>query len=799
MDDALLLIPSVSLVTDLANLFDADTGIFVNAIKDGRDWERPTSVELINPDGAQGFQIDAGLRIRGGFSRQDFNPKHAFRLFFRDEYGAGKLQFPLFGEEGADEFDKVDLRTSQNWSWHIGSNPNNAMVRDVFNRDSQRDMGQPYTRSRYYHLYVNGVYWGIFQTQERSDSRYAETYFGGDRDDYDVVKVDSGFTIDLNDVKTYNSYTMEATDGNTDAWNRLWEEATAGFDSDEAYYRAQGLNTDGTSNSAYEHLLDVDNLIDYMLITFYGANLDGPITRFGSDGVPNNVYVVYNRDSPDGFKSFVHDAEHTMLLGDLLGYGDELYTDRTGPFPAGTNRGHFNPQWLHQQLVAHPEYRMRFADRAHRAFFNGGALTPEVSAARLMSRANEIDLAVIAESARWGDTNTAPARNRNDDWLPTINGIVDTWIANRTDITVAQIRNKNWYPDIDAPVLGIEGTYQHGGDISAGDLLTLANPGGVGEVYFTLDGTDPRQRGSYEWSGTTLLEEAATKRSIVPGDDRSLYQSDELAVTYYKSAVALSNLGSVITQVIRNPDNQSVVINDTAQMINYYNTGGSGHYGDDSPFPGTTINSDVNNFVVEVRGAVYIPRSGNWTFGVNSDDGFLLSVGGRESSHEVGRGPGDTLAVHYFQAAGVYPVYLLFFELGGGSELELFAAEGALDSWNETDFDLVGDTANGGLEVLGIPWTTPEFDDSTWTSGTGGVGYETDASCIEGTNCYSDYFDIDVEAEMFGTGTTTCIRDGTPSQRQHTTTELPVCRENSTSPMAHMHCGWATICSLSTA
>jgi hypothetical protein len=64
------------------------------------------------------------------------------------------------------------------------------MNRDVFSRDLQREMGVPYTRSRYYHLYLDGVYWGLFQAEERPDAWFAETYLGGEREDYDVVKVE---------------------------------------------------------------------------------------------------------------------------------------------------------------------------------------------------------------------------------------------------------------------------------------------------------------------------------------------------------------------------------------------------------------------------------------------------------------------------------------------------------------------------------------------------------------------------------------------------------------------------------
>jgi hypothetical protein len=181
MEDALLSIPSLSLVTPLANLFDSNTGIYVNALQDGSDWERPVSMELINPDGTEGFQIDAGLRIRGGYGRTTDNAKHAFRLFFRSEYGQPKLQYPLFEDEGVDTFDKVDLRCSQNYSWAFkgsqgdDNGSKNTMLREVFSRDLQGATGQPYTRSRYYHIYLNGQYWGIYETQERSEARSCES------------------------------------------------------------------------------------------------------------------------------------------------------------------------------------------------------------------------------------------------------------------------------------------------------------------------------------------------------------------------------------------------------------------------------------------------------------------------------------------------------------------------------------------------------------------------------------------------------------------------------------------------
>ncbi|MBN1125793.1 MAG: chitobiase/beta-hexosaminidase C-terminal domain-containing protein, partial [Sedimentisphaerales bacterium] len=492
VDDALLDIPTLSLVTPLDNLFDSSTGIYVNARSDGRDWERPTSLELLYPDGRQGFQIDAGFRIRGGYSRSSDNPKHAFRLFFREEYGSSRLQYALFGDEGVDSFEKIDLRCAQNYSWSYGGDSKNTMCREVFSRDTQRDMGQPYTRSRYYHLYINGTYWGLYQTQERSEARYAESYFGGETINYDTVKVEAG------------SYVIQATDGTLDEWRNVHNMALTGFTQMANYYRLLGLNTDGTDNPIYPKYLDVDNLIDYMICTYYVGDFDGPISNFLGNSRPNNFYGIFNRTNPDGFKFFRHDAEHSLFSG----------WDRTGPWPAGQNFSHFNPQWLHQRLEDNQEYRIRFADAVHKYFFNNGALTPEVSQQRFMTRANQIETAVIAESARWGDARSSTPLNKLN-WLNEINSIVNYYFPERTQQVLNQLKNKGWYPATASPTLN-----RQGGHVEPGFSLTMTNPNTSGIIYYTLDGTDPRKPIMSE-PGTRLLlvGENAAKRIWIPTQD----------------------------------------------------------------------------------------------------------------------------------------------------------------------------------------------------------------------------------------------------------------------------------------
>lgn len=526
LKEALTSLPSFSLVMDLNDLFHPTTGIYANPGQDGRSWERPCSVELLNPDGTEGFQINAGLRIRGGFSRSTSNPKHAFRLFFRQEYGAGKLRYPLFGDHGAEVFDGIDLRTFQNYSWSFQGDNRGIFIRDQFNRDAQLAMGHPAERGRFYHLYINGQYWGLFNTAERPEASYGATYLGGRKEDYDTIKVEAG------------PYSVFATDGTMAAWQQLYTLARQNLANDANYERLLGNNADGTRNPAYPVLVDLDNLIDYMLVIFYGGNLDAPISNFLGNTRPNNWFGLRNRTGAfGGFRFFVHDAEHTLL---------NLNENRTGPYPAGDDSVVYSsPQWLFQRMEANAEFRLRVADRVHRHFFNGGVLSPEGARALFGKRRDEIDRAVVAESARWGDAKRSTPLTRQD-WLNEINRIWNNYLPSRTDVVLQQLRNRGLYPSVAAPAFSLGA-----GPVERGATLTMSATGGA--IYFTLDGTDPRLRGgavagsARRYSAPlTLNESALVKARVLSGTTWSAL--NEAAFTVIQTFTEL-----LVTEIMYHP------------------------------------------------------------------------------------------------------------------------------------------------------------------------------------------------------------------------------------------------------
>ncbi|MCH6256613.1 lamin tail domain-containing protein [Puniceicoccaceae bacterium K14] len=393
-------------------------------------------------------------------------------MFFREEYGEGKLDFPLFEGEGASRFDKIDLRTAQNYSWALDGDSKNTFLRDVFARDTAAAMGQQSPRSRYYHLYLNGSYWGLFMTEERPVATFGESYFGGDKDDYDAIKVQSWTDAD--------AYSIEVTDGTIDAYERLYNAAMNGFEENEDYFSVLGLNLRGERDASSEKLLDVDNMIDYLLVIYYTAASDNGITRFaGGYEKLNNLYAIYNRVNPDGFKWFQHDCEHSLDTNRDL--------DLTGPFQHEnfTLLKYFNAQTLHEKLSINEEYRIRFADRVFKHMYNGGALVRENCEARFDSRAAQIDRAIVANSARWGNTQLD-----RDTWVDAASTARDFFARNgdRGSEVIGYLKRDGLIPSIDPPSIST-----NGGEVANGANVSLS--ASVETIYYTVDGTDPRAVG----------------------------------------------------------------------------------------------------------------------------------------------------------------------------------------------------------------------------------------------------------------------------------------------------------------
>ncbi len=478
LSESLLSIPAMSLVTTNDDMFGSQRGIYANPTREGDQWERPASVELIYPDGRKGFQINCGVRIQGGYFRTpSASFKKSFRLLFKGIYGATKLRYPLFGDGAAEEFDTIALRAGANDGYTWSGNERYAQfTRDQFARDLQRGTGHAGSHGMFVHLYVNGLYWGLYNPCERPDASFSASYYGGDKEEWDAFK-HKGFALN---------------DGNRTALNEMTSLSQQAGGSLEAYQRLQGRNPDGSENPDYPHLLDLANYIDYLIVNQWAGNYDWPW----------NNYWLARRRGPDstGFKFYCWDVEDIMLSS-----RSPLTINRLSDF---SDVGRF-----HGTLRQNPEYQLAFGDHVHRHLFNGGLLTGDSLTPRYRDLADSIEPAIIAELARWGDQHGR--RMQLADWQTMRDQILNSYLSQRSGIVLQQFRSAGLYPSVAAPAFYVDGRHQHGGVTAAGSELSMREADGT--IWYTLDGSDPRLP---EWApageSSLLIDEEAPKRVLVP-------------------------------------------------------------------------------------------------------------------------------------------------------------------------------------------------------------------------------------------------------------------------------------------
>lgn len=378
-------LPTVSIVCSQNDMFGPQ-GLYLNTLERGEEWERACSTEMILTNGQTAFQVDCGVRIHGNMNRVPENsPKHAFRLSFKAKYGPGKLRYPLFPGSSVTNFDSIVLRADYNNSW-IHWDPAQRVrgqrIRDAWVKDTARDMGWLAPHNRYVHLFLNGLYWGIYDFTERPDANFLAAHLGGKKNDYDVINED------------------EAKDGDTTAYDAL--RMIENLASPEGLQRVQ-------------QVLNLTNYIDFLLVNYYAGNLDWAENK--------NCYLVRRRTPSGPFQFVVWDGEH--VLNDV---SDNVVNRRDKEkFPLATG------------LMENGEFRRLFSERVKKHCFGDGALTQQASLQRWMKRAAEVDTAMLAESARWGYHRRNPPFTRDRDYITEQRRLIMMYFPQRTWLLKKQL------------------------------------------------------------------------------------------------------------------------------------------------------------------------------------------------------------------------------------------------------------------------------------------------------------------------------------------------------------------------
>jgi hypothetical protein len=423
--------------------------------------ERRASLEILWPDSSPSIQVDCGMsRYGGAWTR--FAKKN-YKLKFRKEYGVRKLRAPLFagfdhGIEAVDEFDTLELRGGSHdmkaRGFYMGA---------CFVEDSMLDMGSLNPHGRFVHLYINGRYWGQFHLREQLKDTFLGDYLPGNEDDY--------FNVKGNDNVGSNF-----VPGTPDPLHRhTWE----------------SIKSLGGSYRDLKAYVDVPNLIDYMLLWFYGNSE----TEYRASGpvAPGDISL--------GFKFWLADSDG-FLRTSAMGQ------NKTG----GPGPGDFFGNLVSQR---DPDFMALLSERIGMHLSPDGALGPQRATERLANRMAEIQDSLIAECARWN------YRTPNN-WQAAAETIYTDLFPDRASQLLGYLRDRGLYTKIDSPTFN-----QQGGIIESGFQLTMSAP--VGIIYYTQDDGDPRAPdGSIAPTAQRYVSPDATDTLIAAGSEWSYWDKGTL-------------------------------------------------------------------------------------------------------------------------------------------------------------------------------------------------------------------------------------------------------------------------------
>jgi len=369
-------LPIVSVSGPDYDLFSFDGGIFedgpnIDTVKPyyganyWLDKEVPVSFELFDKNGYQVVNLNAGIKIFGGWSRMQ--DQKSFSINCRKKYGSNRIDYKIFDEKNIDEFKNIVLRNS-------GNDFTESMMRDgAVQAIMKRNMDMDFLAFQPAVVFINGEYFGIMNIREKINEHYASQNYGIDPNDVDVLQNNG-----------------EIISGSNNGYKAML-----------SYVEQNGLQDD--LNYAYiKNQIDISAYIDYVIAEIFIGNSDWP---------GNNIkfwrkreggkwrYVLFDTDQ--GYGIWTHSSFENHL---------EKALDATGTeWP--------NPAWstfLFRNLMQNQEFKRDFVQRF--LYHLETTFDPAVSAHIIDSIASITDYELSYHEKRWSGINRITDIQKMKNW-----------------------------------------------------------------------------------------------------------------------------------------------------------------------------------------------------------------------------------------------------------------------------------------------------------------------------------------------------------------------------------------------
>ena len=282
------------------------------------------------------------------------------------------------------------------------------------------------------HVSAQGTFANLFLNGE-----YQGYYNPTERIDPDFLQSRHGGSKDWDLIAQFG----EVRSGDMREWQRMKRLVIDGDLSEEKAFRQA------------EHEIDLDNFIDYILLCVYANMDDWPYNnwRAARERVPEGKWRFYIWDAERSFGSNsppVDGRRHSDVTGNNL---------TEGPLTSDADIAR-----IFRALMRSPLFRLRFADRVHRQMYHGGSLTDE----HISRRHSELAQALKTVIPRMDPF------------------IAQEWIPHRRRTVLRLLDEARLHRSANAPRLS-----HPSGSVPEGTPLRLE--ASAGQIYVTLDGTDP--------------------------------------------------------------------------------------------------------------------------------------------------------------------------------------------------------------------------------------------------------------------------------------------------------------------
>lgn len=298
-------------------------------------------------------------------------PNKCYRFTAKKKYGMGQFTTPIFEDQQVPWLKKFIIRNG-------GNDFSKSFIRDVLVHKIAAGMNVETQASRPVTMYLNGVYWGLYNQREKYDRHYFESHFGVKEKHLDLIST-------------------------------CGTEVIAGSNKDYRDLIDFVKQNDPNAPGFLEHIesqIDVDSYLDYLLLELFFANMDWP---------GNNVKIWRSNQEGGKWRWVIVDFDFSMGLEDqsyeydMFQFVDGKLIDDWRTTECATI--------LMRQLLRNKAFAQRFKDRYQT--LKSSSLSAEQMTQQLDQLKAQYSKEMPLNIARWGYPSSMQEWNASMNFIAT--------------------------------------------------------------------------------------------------------------------------------------------------------------------------------------------------------------------------------------------------------------------------------------------------------------------------------------------------------------------------------------------